>query len=1047
MQPSTNAPSGGIISYFAKNSVAANLLMLFIAVVGLLSYFTIKQQLFPDQTPNRIHISASLPGASAKEVEELVLVKIEEAIKGISEIDKVIATALQGSGRVSIRLTRRAEPARALERVKTRIDSIATFPVNMEPAVVSLDHSIQNVMEISLVGDISLPQLKVAGQEIKDELLHLEQVTLVDLLAPEEEISIEIPPYKLLEYGLSIGDISSAIAQHSANLSAGLISSEQGNLAIRAANQSLYAEDFESIPVKFTEDGGRVLLGELARITDSFTDGENYLTFSGKNAISLIVNATEEQSITRVADSVKHYIAQKNATLPSGLVLETLVDYTYYLDARLQMMLSNLLQGACLVALLLTLFLRLKLALWVMAGLPICFLGAVMLMPVFGLSINIITLFAFIMVLGIVVDDAIVTAESVYTQVETKGRGIDNVISGVKKVATPATFGVLTTMTVFFPFVFSSGPDSAMFFGIAMVTILCLAFSLIESKLILPAHLSTLTPSVQGQNHWRTRFDNGLNHFIHGPYQSLLRCCVAHKWLTTTIFFAVLFVTLALVSSNRVKFVANPSIPHDFPIISIQMNNNSAVSHTIETLKNVEQHIRAVDAQTQQEYGQKMIRDILALNDGRTEARLIVPLVDDELRPYDTFELSRRWRQEIPNLPGVKAVSIQDDLNASSNGGDFGYRLYGKNMQQLQSAALALVTELKGQNGLIDINSSIDVAGREIQMQLKPVASDLGLTLKDVATQVGFGFYGSEAQRVMRDKEEKRVLVRYPLATRQEISSLQYAVVKTPGGDDVMLGDIATLSLAPGASKIRREEGVRNVYVWGSVNSAVVSPGHAVSIIESAILPMIKEQYPGVTTELGGDIQEQNSQLNEQLLFLVAGLIGVYILLAVPLKSYRQPLIILLVIPLGYTGAIWGHYLFGIPLSTMSIFGLIAAAGVVINDSLVMIDYTNQARIRGLSASEATIEAGCKRFRPILLTSLTTFAGVLPLMFESSLQAKLIVPMAVSLGCSVLFATLVSLLMLPPLYLLLAGDKPTGSFIATHFNIGRWLFKRVANAQ
>ncbi|WP_394205015.1 efflux RND transporter permease subunit [Shewanella waksmanii] len=1043
MQTSSISRHTGLISYFAKNTVAANLLMLFIAIIGLLSYFSIKQQLFPDQAPSKVRVAVSLPGASAKEVEELILIKIEEAVKGVSEIDKVISTAMHGSGRVSIKLDRRANPDRALDKVKAQIDSVASFPLNMEPVLVTLDRSIQNVMEISLVGNIPLTQLKVAGQEVKDELLRLEQVTLVELLGPEEEIAIEIPPYKLKEFELSIDDISEAIVQHSANISAGLIKSDQGDLAIRAVNQSYYPHEFASIPVKYGDDGGKVLLGELANISEDDVNGGSYLTFSGKNAVSLIINATEEQSITTVADTVKHYVSQKNASLPSGLVLETLVDYTYYLDARLQMMLSNLLQGACLVAILLTLFLRLKLALWVMAGLPICFLGAVMLMPLFGLSINIITLFAFIMVLGIVVDDAIVTAESVYTEVNSKGAGIENVIFGVKKVATPATFGVLTTMTVFVPFVFSSGPDSALFYGIAMVTILCLAFSLVESKLILPAHLANLTPVNSCQSPWREKFDKRLYGFINGTFRTLISRCVDHKWLTIVFFFAILFVSTALITSSRVKFVANPSIPHDFPIISIQMTNDSTVGDTIDTLKAIEQHIIQIDQKTEEEYGQKMIRDILALNDGRTEARLVVPLVDDIIRPYDTFELSKRWRQSMPSLPGIKAITIQDDLNASSDDGDFGYRLYGKDIKQLQSAALTLINELKAQQGFIDINSSIDMAGREIQMTLKPVASDLGLSLKSVATQIGFSFYGNEAQRIMLNKEEKRVIVRYPLSTRQQIAWLQYAVVKTPDGDDVMLGDIAQLELVPGSSKIRREQGLRNVYVWGSVNASIVSPDRAVSIIESAILPMVKQQFPGVTTELGGNIQEQKSQLNEQLIFLIAGLIGVYILLAAPLKSYSQPFIILLVIPLSYTGAIWGHYLFGIHLSTMSIFGLIAAAGVVINDALVMIDYINHARGKGLTIRQATIEAGCKRFRPILLTSLTTFAGVLPLMFESSLQAKLIVPMAVSLGCSILFATLVSLLVVPSLYMLIGDLGHFRSRLVNWFSVSSIHFMRL----
>ncbi|WP_372619505.1 efflux RND transporter permease subunit [Alteromonas stellipolaris] len=1008
----------GLIAYFAKNPVAANLLMTFIVLIGLLSYLTVKQQLFPSQSPDSIRVSATLPGASAKEVEELFIIKVEATLKGIPEIENVISNASRGQGRLTLRLANKSNQSRALEQVKTQVASIETFPISMSPPLVTLDNAAKNVMEISLVGDIAPSQLKLAGQKIKDELLLLDQVSLVELLAPKDEIAIEISPDKLRAFNLTIHDVSASISNHSLTQSAGMITSDQGNIAIRADKQALSMEDFASIPVKYGNDSGKVLLGEIAHIARNYVDGESYLTFSGRNAVSLIVNATEEQSIVDVASSVKQYIIQKNLTLPPGMMLETLVDYTYYLDARLQMMISNLLQGACLIALLLTIFLRFRLAMWVMAGLPICFFGAVMLMPLFGLSINIISLFAFIMVLGIVVDDAIVTAESVYTEVEAKGSRIDNVIAGVKKVATPATFGVITTMAVFFPFVFSSGPDSATFFTIAMVAILCLVFSLVESKLILPAHLSTLTLGTQNQSRWRARFNGYLNHFIKGPYQALLQKCIHNAWLTLTAFIAVFVVTLSLVTSNRVQFVANPSVPHDFPMISIQMTNDSSVERTIETLKKVERVVRGVDAQTQQEFGKKMVRDILALSDGRTASRLIIPLVNDDSRPYDTFELSRRWREAIPTLPGVKAISIKDDLNGSDSGGDFGYRLYGADIAQLRTAASTLVNELREQNGLVDINSSVDMASKEIQLSLKPVAYDMGLTLKDVATQVGFGFYGSEAQRVMNGNEEVRVLVRYPSNIRREVASLQYARVTSPSGQEVMLGDIAALSLVPGASTIRREEGVRNVYVWGSVDASVVSPHHAVTVIKSAILPMIMQKFPGVSTELGGDIQEQNSQMSEQLLFLCIGVIGIYIMLAVPLKSYVQPLLVLIAIPLSYTGAVLGHYLFSIPLSTMSVFGLVAAAGVVINDSLVMIDYINNAKARGIAAVQAIMEAGRVRFRPILITSLTTFAGVLPLMFETSLQAKLIVPMAVSLGWSVLFATLISLLLLPALFVI-----------------------------
>ena len=515
---------GGIIAYFAKNPVAANLLMLFISIVGLLSYLLIQKQLFPSSTPNYVEVYAYYPGASPLEVEENILIKIEEKLKSEAQIAKIISYANRNNGRVRIKLVSGADMNATLNEIKLNLDSIATFPRDMEPLKISQVETPQNVMEISLVGDYPLSQLKTLGKEIRDELLQLNYVSIVELLAPEQEISVEVPIDKLKAYQLTLDDIALAINAYSANLSAGQIDTEQGAIAIRVNNQLVSLDDFRRIPVKTSVGGGIVMLHELSEVTGKFIGDEHYLKFSGKNAMSLIINATPEQNIMHVADSVHRYIKLKNRSLPVGLSLKVLVDYTYYLDARLNMMFENLLQGACLVGILLSIFLRFRVAFWVMAGLPICFLGAVIVMPLLGLSINIVTLFAFIMVLGIVVDDAIVTAESAYNEVEQNGASVDNVIKGVKKVATPATFGVVTTMAVFAPFVFSSGPDSALFYSIATLTILCLIFSLVESKLILPAHLAHIQYRPLPDKHIRTRFNKRFDTFINGPYKYLVTC-------------------------------------------------------------------------------------------------------------------------------------------------------------------------------------------------------------------------------------------------------------------------------------------------------------------------------------------------------------------------------------------------------------------------------------------------------------------------------------------------------------------------------------------
>tara|TARA_R110002153_G_scaffold229227_9_gene382331 strand:- start:3800 stop:6571 length:2772 start_codon:yes stop_codon:yes gene_type:complete len=890
----------------------------------------------------------------------------------------------------------------------------------MEPVNISQIEFQQDVIEMPLVGDLPLPELKIIANEIEDELLQLGNVSLVEVSTPSDEIAIEIKPEMLRKYSLSIADVSRAISNYSTNISAGQLRTNAGIISVRVENQYYSGNEFAQIPVKIGTAGAKVTLGDIAIIKDGFTEGERYFKYNGKNAIYMSVSATKSQNTIPVANTVKAYIEQRNKTLPNGVSLEILVDMTYYLNARLDMMLKNLFQGSILVALMLTLFLRFKLALWVMVGLPVCFLGAVMLMPIFGISINILSLFAFIMVLGIVVDDAIVIGESAYTEIESKGGGIDNVVRGAKRVATPATFGVLTTIAVFAPFTLSSGPEGAFFYNIAIVVIFCLAFSLVESKLILPAHIAHthFTPIKKGS--WRDKFNTRFYSFVNGPYKRTVERALKWRWAVFFLFFGILMISIGLINANYVRMVPNPKVPHDFPSVRIEMNENVSDTATITALKTIEQTILDVEEQVIEEFGTGMIRDRLAFNNERTQGQILTPLVHEDKRPIDTFELARRWREAIPDIPGMKSFTVIDDVNGGNgDDGEFGYLLFGPDINTLNAAGLKFIEMLQQQDGLFDVSSTIDPASKEVQLVMLPVAYDLGLTLSDIASQVGASFYGGEAQRVIRNGEEVKVMVRYPELTRERFADLKYTVIKTPEGRDVLLGDIALLEEKPGISYIRREGGYRSVYVWGNIDEEAVEPNEVVEQIKEKLLPQLQEEFPSVMTELGGDIEEQQAQQSEQLLFFLAAMIMVYILLAVPLKSYGQPLIIMSVIPFSFTGAIWGHFWLGLDLSMMSTFGLIAAAGVVINDSLVMTDFVNQRRAQGYSVKEAVTEAGSARFRAITLTSITTFAGVLPIMFESSLQAAFVVPMAAALGFAVLYATLVTLILVPCLYLIM----------------------------
>ncbi|WP_341663970.1 efflux RND transporter permease subunit [Vibrio sp.] len=883
----------GIITYFAHNPVAANLLMMFVLIVGTVSFIFIQRQMFPNLEVNYINVQVQYPGASPQEIEESILIKIEESLKNVSGIKQAITTVYRGSGSIELEIDVDQKIEDVLDKVQQKVDSISSFPVGMEPIQVYQYEFQQDVIQIVLAGDRSLLELKPIAKQIEDELLQLNNVSLVELSAPEYEIGIEVEPEMLRKYNLTLMDISTAIQQYSANYSAGEVRTDGGFISVRIENQYYSGDEFRDIPVKIGTNGGKVLLQDVAMIKDGFTEDERYFKYSGENAIYLSVNATKDQNMVTVAETVKAYIDQKNPQLPADIKIKTLVDMTYYLNARLDMMLKNLLQGAVLVALMLRLFLRVKLAMWVMIGLPVCFLGAVMLMPVVGVSINIVSLFAFIMVLGIVVDDAIVIGESAYTEIEKQGSGIDSVVRGTLRVATPATFGVLTTIAVFAPFLMSKGIESAFFFGIAAIVILCLIFSLIESKLILPAHLahSTFKPIEKGS--WRYRFNQGFFNFVNGPYRRLVVYCTYWRWSVLASFIALLAVSIALVMGNYVRIIPSPKVPHDFPTIKLIMNDNVSSEQTIQALKVIETTVLNIDQKIEQQTGQKMIRDILTFNQGRKEGLLVIALVDEEKRPFNTFELARRWREAIPNIPGKKTLTVSDNVNDSDKGDEFGFLLYGSDIETLNAAGRSLILALNQQDGLFDISSSMDTGSKEILLSLKPIAYDLGINLSDIGTQVGVSFYGGEAQRMIREGEEVKVMVRYPQLTRKAFASLRYALITTPDGQKVMLGDVVDIVQQPGVSSIRREGGFRSVYVYGSIDEELVEPDEVVDRVNESILPNILSQYSGVKSQLGGSIEEQQAQQDEQIIFFVAGMIIVYILLAVPLKSFLSSLLVL----------------------------------------------------------------------------------------------------------------------------------------------------------
>ncbi|KZN49719.1 efflux RND transporter permease subunit [Pseudoalteromonas luteoviolacea] len=1021
----------GIIAWFARNPVAANLLMIFILVGGLLTAFTMQKQLFPQNTNYWLSIQAIYPGAAPQEVEEGITIKVEESMEGLEGIKRLITYSNRGYSQTWIEVEHQYDPKDVLDEVKMQVDSISTFPADMERPVIRNEKNEQEVMLLTLNGDMSFEDLKHLGNNLHDEMLALPGVNLVTFNGGlNYEIGIEVSPDKLREYGLTFRNIADAVRNYSANMSAGQIRSDNGYISMRVENQAYRGHDFEQLPLITLEDGAQIRLGDVATISDGFEEGLMYSLYNGRNSLIYEVRASKDQDITNVAGIIKNYLNEKEGQLPQGVKLEPFLDFTYYLEGRLNMMIENMVIGGVLVMLMLALFLRIRLAFWVMMGLPVSFLGAFLLMPAgsIDITINLASLFAFILVLGIVVDDAIVVGESAHAEIEKHGHSLDNVVRGVKRVAVPATFGVLTTIAAFFPQTLSTGPEAAFSKAIGGVIILCLIFSLIESKLILPAHLAAMKDKPSNPNNpfhrLREALDNGLKNFIENTYRPSIEKCIHYRYTVIVGFICILIVSAGLFAGGFIKFVANPKIPHDFPSIQVEMNLSSSESATLETIKKLETMLNKVEQQIEQDYDQVMVKNFAINMNGRTNATIRAVLVEPHLRPIDTFELSAMWRENMPPLPGVKTLNIQDSISdGGRDDGDISFRLEGKDKDTLKEVAERLKDKLRTIEGVGDVNDSMQSATDEIQLELKPLAYSMGLTLADIASQVNFSYYGIEAQRILRNGEEIKVMIRYPEAQRDAISDIQDVRIISPAGAEIPLIEVADIKQVEGVSRIRRENSKRTVSVWASIDTDKAEPFKIAEQISEEYLPSLLESYPGVSSSIAGRIQEEMDSVAEQFRDFAISMMIIFALLAIPLRSYSQPLLIMSVIPFGVVGAVFGHLVLGMTMSGLSMFGIIAVAGVVVNDSLVMVDFVNKAREQGMSIKEAVVEAGCRRFRAILLTSLTTFIGLVPIIMETSLQAQIVIPMAVSLAFGVLFATVITLLLIPCQYVMLEDIK------------------------
>ena len=1041
----------GIIGWFVRNHVAANLLMFAIIGLGLYSGLNLRQQTTPDFDINYVSVRVPYLGAAPEEVEEGVVIKIEEVIKDTKGIKKIKSTSKEGLGSVRAEVEIGADINEVLNEIKVKVDAISTFPELTEKPVVYKVEIPTGILFVSIYGDLDEYQRKNIAEEMKDELLNFPEIKSINLLGDRNyEISIEVSENTLREYDLTMSEISSAIKASSIDLPGGRIRTDGGDILLRTKGQVYTGEEFGALVLRTYPDGSRLLLSDIANIDDGFVESKSWGRFNGQSTLDMEILAAQAENEIETADRVKEYISEKASTLPDGINLEVWGDRSIYLQDRLDMMSKNMLQGAFLVFIVLSLFLRLKVAIWAVIGIPIAFFGALWLMPVgpFPVTINMISLFGFIMVLGIVVDDAIIIGESIYTKIRADGHSIENVIKGAQKVALPATFGVLTTIAAFAPMLFVTGFAGPFFKAMSVVVIFCLFFSIIESKLILPAHLAYAKIDEINEQEifspysnipWYKRpsrlfqranrfVQNNLHSIIENKYAPLIEKAVKNRGLTIATFLSALIIIIGILNSGITKFVLFPEVPGDYVIVELTMIDGSSAESRDEVINRIEKAALEIN----DEWLKKNPNDLPPINKmgaytgGMTELGtpiagdnigLLVAELPFENRKVSVLELENMWRDKVEDMPGVKKLTFDSGRNIGGES-SISFNILGEDIKQLEEASKYLERKLTEYEGVFDIRSSLNVGGEEIKLDIKPQAESLGLSMATVGRQVRQAFYGEEAQRIQRGKNEIKVMVRYPEEDRTSIDNLESMRIRNSNGDEIPFSSVATASFGKAYSSIIRENGIRVVTVSADADSSIVEPRRVIADITENFIPEMKDRFPQLEFDLEGSSSETVKLVQELTNASIAALFLIYILIAIPLKSYLQPLIIMSVIPFGLIGAVIGHIVLNEAISMFSLFGLVALAGVVVNDSIIMVDFINKARQEGMDIIQAVVNSGTQRFRAIILTSLTTAIGLMPIMTETSTQAQFVIPMAISIAFGIVFATVITLFLVPCLYVL-----------------------------
>jgi len=1014
------ADKRGPISWMAGRSVTANLLMLVLLIGGLVMGQNISKDVFPDFALDLVSISLIYPGASPEEVERGTILAVEEAIQDIEGIKEITSTAREGSGTVTVEIIEGEDVSEIAQEIKNAVDRISSFPDDAEDPRVTVPSRKRYVVSLALYGDQPEAVLREMAEMVRDRLLMDPEISQVELSGIREyEISIEIPQNVLRTYGLTLNEVATIVRRASVEVPGGAIRTEGGDVLVRVTERRDVGKEFAKIPVISTPEGTELLLEDIGVIRDDFEESDRFATFNGKPAVMLEVYRIGEQTPVSVSDAVHKQMDEINYILPEGLTLVSRNDRSEIYKQRLDLMLRNGFLGLGLVFILLAVFLETRLAFWVSLGIPISFLGCLLLLPLLGVTFNMVSMFAFIVTLGIVVDDAIIVGENVYSHRQQGLPWLEAAITGTRSIAMPVTFSVLTNMVTFMPIFFVPGFMGKVFREIPLVVVTVFFISLIESLFILPAHLGHKGKGREGRifpklHELQQRFSAFFVRMVRTRYGPFLGLVLRWRYISFSVAILVLLLAFGYVKSGRLGFELFPKIESDYAAVTANLPFGTSVNRTLEVQQKLVQAGKAV---AERNGGEKLVEGIYASVDG-SEAQVRIYLTPPKIRPISTSKMTQLWREETGEIAGLETIKFESDAGGPGRGAAISVELSHRDIGVLEHASAELAAAMEYFPNVIDIDDGFSPGKQQIDFKVRPEAQSLNLHAADIARQVRQSYYGAEALRQQRGRNEVKIMVRLPREERISEFHLEEMILRTPDGGEVPLVEAVTLERGRADTTIERRNGRRVVTVSADVRPRSQA-AQVTEVLNSDTIPALSARYPGLSFSYEGRMADRTESIQSLIRGLLIALIIIYAMLAIPLNSYIQPLIIMLAIPFGLVGAVIGHLIMGYSLSVLSLFGIVALSGVVVNDSLVLIDFANRRRKKGSIAVEAIQDAAIQRFRPIMLTTLTTFGGLAPMIFETSRQARFLIPMAISLGYGIVFATVITLVIVPSVYLII----------------------------